>query len=377
VDKLQISLFPLLQGKGVPYRTKVIAFMKSLKTTGKICLAGGALWAGLFLAGCSNPADTSTDNSKPDSVAPEAPAVAGPKLTIAEPAEPAIAKPTTEAKKQYVIGVSLLKQDDDFYKALKQGLMDEGTNEKVSMDIESADLDASKQADQIQGFINKKVDAIVICPVDSQAIGTSVTLANNAKIPVFTADIAAKSGTVVCHIASDNVEGGRLAGEYAAKMLNGKGNIAILDLKTVTSVQDRVKGFLSAISKYPGLKVVSDEEVPKAERDKAVDKATNLLTAHPEVNLIFGINDNVALGTLSALQAVKNDKIIVIGFDASPEAQIHISSGTSPLKAEAIQFPHLIGITTIDAIVKSLNGETLPASIPVPTDLVTKDSFGK
>ncbi len=340
-----------------------------------LSLAGMA--AILVVAGCSNPADTS---SKPDSTTTTTPTAAAPatlKLTLAEPAEPKEAIPSAAAKKPYVIGVSLLKQDDDFYKALKQGLEDQAGKQKVTVDIQSADLDASKQVNQVQNFITKKVDAIVLCPVDSNAIGPTVTLANQANIPVFTADIAAKGGKVVCHVASDNVQGGRLAGEFAAKLLNGKGNVAILDLKTVTSVQDRVKGFKEALAKFPDIKIVADEEVPDAKRENAVPKATNVLTAHPEINLIFGINDNVALGTLSALQQVKNDKVMVVGFDAGNEAQTNIASGTSPLKADAMQFPHLIGVMTVDAIIKSLNGEQVPPTLPVPTALVTKDSFGK
>lgn len=345
-----------------------------MKIKNLIVVSAAGLAALAVLAGCSNPAAEGANNT-PNNPAPSA--AAAPKLTLAEPAEPKDAIPAAPAKKQYVIGVSLLKQDDEFYKALKQGLMDQAATRNVSLDIESADLDASKQTNQVQNFITKKVDAIILCPVDSQAIGTSVALANQAKIPVFTADIAAKSGVVVCHVASDNVEGGRLAGEYAAELLGKKGNVGILDLKTVTSVQDRVNGFKAALAKYPDIKIVDDQEVPGAQRDKAVEKATNMLTAHPEINLIFGINDNVGLGTLSALQQVKNDKVMVIGFDAGPEAQTNIASGTSQLKADAIQFPHLIGMTTVDVIVKSLNGEKVPATIPVPTGLVKQDSFTK
>jgi ribose transport system substrate-binding protein len=339
----------------------------------------GAVSAALLvMVGCSNPAaESSKETPDPRPMNPALGSGGPARLTIAEPSQPKVAIPSEPAKKKYVIGVSLLKQDDDFYQALKQGLIDQASKQNVTVDIMSADLDASKQTSQVQNFITKKVDAIVLCPVDSQAIGTSVVLANQANIPVFTADIASKSGKVVCHVASDNVEGGRLAGEYAAKLLNNKGNIGILDLRTVTSVQDRVRGFREAIAKYPDVKIVDAQEVPGAERAKAVDKATNMLTAHPEIDLIFGINDNVGLGTLSALQQVKNTKVMVIGFDAGPEAQTNIASGTSQLKADAIQFPHLIGVTTVDAIVRSLNGESLPATIPVPTGLVTVDSFTK
>jgi ribose transport system substrate-binding protein len=337
------------------------------------------LGLGLAISGCTNKADetpTAAGGGDKPAAGGGAKAGAAPALTLAEPAEPADAVPSAAAKKPYHIGVSLLTQDDEFYKALKQGIQDEGDKQNVTIDILSADKDLSKQINQVQNFVASKVDAIILCPVDSSGIIGAVTAANNAGIPVFTADIASKGGNVVSHIASDNVEGGRLVGEYAGKLLNGKGTIAILDLKTITSVQDRVKGFRDALAKYPDLKIL-DEDVPDAKRENAVPKATNMLTAHPEINLIFGINDPVALGALSALQQAANSKVIVLGFDAVPEAQNYISAGNSPLKADAIQFPHLIGLTTVDAIIKSLNGEKVPPKIAVPTGLVTADSFKK
>jgi ribose transport system substrate-binding protein len=307
--------------------------------------------------------------------APSAPAAA-PKLTLTEPAVPAIAVPSAPAKKAYKIGVSLLTRDDEFYKALEQGLKDEAAKEKVEVTINSADKDLNKQINQVQNFIAQKMDAIVLCPVDSQGIASAVMQANQANIPVFTADIASKAGKVVCHVASDNVQGGKLDGDFLAKQLNGKGNVAILDLRTVTSVQDRVKGFKQALAAYPGIKIVADEDVDGAKRENALPKATNILTAHPETNAIFGINDPVALGALSVLQQLNKKDVIVVGFDAVPEAQSYIAKG-SQLKGDAIQYPHVIGSATIDAIVKSLNGEMVPAIVPIPTGLVDASSFAK
>lgn len=329
----------------------------------------------LFLGGCTNKA---VEGNEPTPTAPSVTTNAAPaKLSIEEPPQPPEAVPSGPAAREYRIGVSLLTQDDEFYKALKAGMQAQGDERKISLEILSADKDLNKQINQVQNFIAKKLDAIVVCPVDSSGLISAVQAANNAKIPVFTADIASKGGHVVCHVASDNVEGGRLVGEYAGKILNGKGNVAILNLKTVTSVQDRVRGFRDALSKFPDIKIVADEDVPDAKRENAVTKATNVLTAHPDLNLIFGINDPVALGTLSALQQANKKDIVVLGFDAVPEAQNYISSGTSPLKADAIQFPRLIGATTVDAVVKHLNGESVPAQIAVPTGLVTAESFKK
>ncbi|MBV9848257.1 MAG: substrate-binding domain-containing protein [Armatimonadetes bacterium] len=339
----------------------------------RIAAAGAAL-AALSLTACTNKG-AETGPAGGEATPPPAPKVTA-KLT--EPPVPKEAVPSAPSKKPYKIGVSLLTRDDEFYKTLEQGLNDEARKQNVTVTIESGDKDLNKQINQVQNFVAQKEDAIVLCPVDSQGVTAAVTAANNANIPVFTADIASKGGKVISHIASDNVQGGRLVGDYAAKtVLSGKGNVAILDLSTVTSVQDRVKGFKEALAKYPNIKIIADQDVEGAKRENAVPKATDLLTAHPDLNLIFGINDPVALGALSALQQANKKDIAVVGFDAIPEAQTYIASGNSPLKADAIQYPHVIGVTTIDAIVKSLNGEAVPPVIPVPTGLVTPDSFKK
>ncbi len=104
-------------------------------------------------------------------------------------------------------------------------------------------------------------------------------------------------GEVVCHIASDNKAGGRKAGEYLAKLLNGKGKIAIINRPTVTSVLDRVAGFKEEIAKYPEIKIVADVD-GGGERDKSLKATSDVLQAHPDLDGIFGINDDSALGSL-------------------------------------------------------------------------------
>src|SRR5881409_2892209 len=155
------------------------------------------------------------------------------------------------------IGVTLLTRAHVFYKDLEEGLRTEAAKNGYELIITAGEFDLGKQSAQIEDFITRKVDAIVLCPVDSRGVGPAVKKANDAKIPVFTADIAAQEGDVVSHIASDNVAGGRLAGEYLAKILNGNGNVAVIDQPTLTSVLDRVQGFKDAIAKYPEMKIVA------------------------------------------------------------------------------------------------------------------------
>jgi ribose transport system substrate-binding protein len=273
------------------------------------------------------------------------------------------------------IGVSLLTRQHIFYKDLEEGLRTEAEKNGYRLVITSGDFDPGKQSSQIEDFLTQKVDAIIVCPVDSRGIGPAIRRANDAKIPVFTADIAAKEGETVCHIASDNVAGGRLAGEYMAKILGGNGSIAIIGQPTVTSVLDRVQGFKDAIAKFPGMKIVADVN-GEGVRDKAMQAASDILQAHPELNGIFGINDDSALGALDAVQQYDRKSVNIVGYDATPPAADAIMKGTA-LKADVVQYPKKIGETTIDKIKEYFSGASLPKVVPVEVGIVDRETLQK
>ncbi len=267
-----------------------------------------------------------------------------------------------------VIGVSLLTRGHIFYRDLEDGLKAEADKDGYQLIITSADFDLNKQISQVEDFVARKVDAIVVCPVDSKGVGPAIEEANRADIPVFTADIAAEKGSVVSHIASDNVAGGRLAGEYLAKFLNGKGDVAIINQPAITSVLDRVKGFMQAISKYPGIKIVADVN-GQGVRDRSLQAAADVLQSHPDLNGIFGINDDSALGALDAVKQFNRKGISIVGYDATPPARKEILEGSS-LKADVIQNPNLIGTRTVQKIKEYLEGKRVPKIVPVDVGIV-------
>src|SRR3954452_23696138 len=156
-----------------------------------------------------------------------------------------------------VVGVTLHTKTHAFYKQLEAGLRAQADKDGLVLKVQSAEFDTATQTAQIENFIMQKVAAIIVCPVDSQAIGGAIRRANEAGVPVFTADIRALQGTVVSHVASNNEQGGRLVGEYLAKALDGRGKVAIIDYPEVTSSQERVKGFEAALAAHPGMKVVA------------------------------------------------------------------------------------------------------------------------
>ncbi|HTY59634.1 MAG TPA: substrate-binding domain-containing protein [Bacteroidota bacterium] len=273
------------------------------------------------------------------------------------------------------IGVALLTRGHIFYKDLEEGLKEEAARQHYALVVTSAEFDLGKQISQIEDFVARRVDAIIVCPVDSKGIGPGIRKANDAKIPVFTADIAAQEGNVVCHIASDNVAGGRLAGEYLAKALNGKGRIAIINNPVATSVLDRVQGFREAIAKYPGIIVAADVS-GQAVRDKSLEATADVLQGNPQLDGIFGINDATALGALDAVQQFKRTNIIIVGYDATPPAADAITRGT-PLKADVIQYPVKIGTMTIDMIRDHFAGKQVPAVVPVEVGIADAEYFLK
>ena len=285
------------------------------------------------------------------------------------------AKKAEEKKASKVIGVSLLTRTAVFYKDLEEGLNIEAAKEGYELVVTSGDFDLGKQTSQIEDFITRKVDAIIVCPVDSRGIGPAIKKANEANIPVFTADIAAQEGIVVCHVASDNVAGGRLAGEYLGKILNGKGKVAVIGQPTVTSVLDRTQGFKDAIAKFPGISIVADVN-GEGVRDKALQAASDILQAHPDLDGIFGINDDTALGALDAVQQFKRDKVSIIGYDATPPAAAEILKGTN-LKADVVQYPKKIGESTIVKIKEFFSGASLPKVVPVEVGIVDKEALQK
>lgn len=280
-----------------------------------------------------------------------------------------------ETKAAKVIGVSLLTRGHVFYRDLEAGLVNEAKKNNYELIITAGEFDLGKQVGQIEDFVARKVDAIVLCPVDSRGVGPGIKMANEAGIPVFTADIASQEGDVVCHIASDNVAGGRLAGEYLAKALNGKGTIAIINQPTVTSVLDRVQGFMEVISKHPGISVVSDVN-GQGVRDKAMQAAADVLQAHPRLKGVFGINDDSALGTLDAAQQFQRNDLIIVGYDATPPAADAIRKGTM-LKADVVQFPDKIGMITVQQMKEYFAGNLVPKVMPVEVGIVDKEALDK
>lgn len=265
------------------------------------------------------------------------------------------------------IGVTLLTQTHDFFKELERGLQEEAAARSLKLVITSCEMDPAKQAAQIEDFVAQRVSAILAAPCDSAAIANNLAGAEAAGIPVFTVDIAAHGGRIVSHVASDNVQGGRLAAQALARHLQGKGKVLIIDHPTVASAQDRVRGFEEELRKHPQMTIVARPS-SDGQRAKAMAIMEDMLQAHRDLAGIFGINDDSALGALAVLQAAGRQDIVIVGFDATPDAQRAIREG-GPLKADVMQHPLEIGRTAIEMVARHLAGEKVPAVVTVEVGL--------
>jgi ribose transport system substrate-binding protein len=287
----------------------------------------------------------------------------------------ASAQPGSAAPGHKTIGVSIQNREAQFYQDMESGMRAEAAKYGYTLTVVDASRDNARQQSQVEDFISKRVDAIVLTPYDSAAIGSAIAEANNANVPVFTADIASTStqGHVVAHVASDNVQGGFQAGKLICQAVGKSGSIAIIDEPEVTSVQDRVKGFKTAIAQLcPGVTIVADVD-SGGTRDKANSDTGDILQAHHDLRGIFGINDDSALGALAAVRAAGlTGKIAIVGYDATPEARRAIAAGE--MYGDAIQYPAKIGSTTIDVIHDYFAGKKPPAFVKIPVGAYTKSS---
>jgi ribose transport system substrate-binding protein len=275
---------------------------------------------------------------------------------------------------QPVVGVTLLTQTHTFYKDLEDGLREAAAERNLTLVIVACEMDPAKQAAQIEDFIAQRVSAILAAPCDSDAIGPHLSGAERAGIPVFTADIAAHGAKIVSHVASDNVQGGRLAAEALATLIGGRGKVLIIDHPTVASVQDRVRGFEEVMKKHPDISIVSRPSAD-GQRARAMAVMEDMLQANPDLKGVFGINDDSALGATAVLDAAGRKDVVVVGFDATPEAQAAIRAG-GPLKADVAQHPRTIGRTAIEMIAKHLAGEQVPPLVAVEVGIVDRRTLG-
>ncbi|WP_427137509.1 substrate-binding domain-containing protein [Psychrobacillus psychrodurans] len=225
----------------------------------------------------------------------------------------------------------------------------------------------TKQASDVEDLIQQGVDLILINPTDSEAVVPTVEAANAADIPVITVDRSSEGGDVVAHIASDNIAGGELAGEYLLGLVGEGAQVVELEgIAGSSAARDRGEGFNNIAN---GKLEVVAKQTANFNRAEGLTVMENILQGNPDVKAVFAHNDEMALGALEAIEAAGKD-ILVVGFDATGDAVKSVEDGK--LAGTVAQKPDLIGQKAVEAAMKSLKGEKVEASIPVELELIKK-----
>ncbi|MGM0920552.1 MAG: ABC transporter substrate-binding protein [Bacillota bacterium] len=273
------------------------------------------------------------------------------------------------------IGLTVGTLANPFFVAMGKGAEEAGKELGAEVLVESAEYDLAKQTSQIENFITKKVDVILLNAVDTKGISAAVQQAKDAGIPVIAVDTNAEGG-VDATVTSDNYQAGQLAGEYVVEQLNGKGNIVIIDGPPVSAVTDRIQGFEDVI-KESGIKVVAKQN-GEGNREKALSVMESILQANSSgsIDAVFAINDPEAIGVeIASEQAGRKDEFFIVGVDGAPEAAEAMAKEGSSIMATSAQSPSEMVKKAVEIAMKVKNGEDVEELIKVPVELVTQETL--
>ncbi|MDE2299539.1 MAG: ribose ABC transporter substrate-binding protein RbsB [Burkholderiales bacterium] len=259
--------------------------------------------------------------------------------------------------------------NNPFFVTLRDGAQAEAKVLGYDLVVLDSQNDPAKELANVEDVLRQGVKVLLLNPADSDAAKASVRAADEKKVPVITLDRAANGIKVASHIASDNVAGGKLAGELIAKQLGGKGNVVELQgIPGASAARDRGQGFHQAMSAAPGIKIVASQSAD-FDRTKGLNVMENILQAQPKIDAVFAHNDEMALGAIKAIQATKRH-IVVVGFDGTDDAVAAIKNGS--MLASVAQQPAMIGSLGVQTADKVIKGQPVPAFTPVPLKLLRR-----
>jgi ribose transport system substrate-binding protein len=237
------------------------------------------------------------------------------------------------------------------------------------------ETDYAGQTNIVEDAINRRVDGIVLAPTHKDSLIPVVERAAREGIPVVIFDSGIGTETYVSYVATDNRQGGVNAAERLAARLNGKGRIAVLGVKAGSvSTDQREEGFQETIkTKYPGIQIVAFN-YGESDRARSLDRATDILTAHPDLDGFFASNESSTVGVVQALkQKGLAGKVVLVGFDSSPNLVEDLKAGA--IDSLVLQNPYKMGYEAVKAMVAKLDGQTPPRTIDTGVKLLTKENL--
>jgi erythritol transport system substrate-binding protein len=278
------------------------------------------------------------------------------------------------------IAIITPSHDNPFFKAEADAAAARARELGYDVLVNSHDDDANKQDQLIDVAISRKVSAIVLDNAGADASIAAVQKAKQAKIPSILIDREINAtGVAAAQIVSNNYQGATLAAEEFVRLMGEHGTyVELVGKESDTNAGIRSRGFHDVIDKYPGLTQAGRQSANWDQRE-AFQKTETLIQAHHDVKGVIAGNDTMALGAMAALKAAGLAKVIVVGFDGSPDAIASIKAGE--IKATVLQPAALIATLAVDQANKLIaTGSTgQPEKQSIDCELVTAanaDQFG-
>ena len=271
-----------------------------------------------------------------------------------------------------IFGYTCMDGTNPFFVALENSIrevVEANGDTLISMDPAN---DSNTQIDQIEDMISRGVEVMFVNPVDADGIIPALDMLKEADIPMFGFDTqVGDMSYLVSYAGSDNYNAGYVCGVDLAEKVPEGGDILVIDSPTMQSITDRVDGFLAAIEESGVAFNIVGQQDGQGNQQVSNQKATDMLTANPDVVAIFGGNDPTALGAYTAADAAGLSPMIY-GVDGSPDVKALL--GSTMMEGTGAQSPMTIGKTIAETAYSWLNGEEVEAFIPIETFLITADN---
>jgi ribose transport system substrate-binding protein len=282
------------------------------------------------------------------------------------------------AAKTYRVALIVKNLVNPFWNYMRQGAEEKARElgiEVVTLAPTKPD-NLEEQIRIVEDCVQKRLDAIVLVPVDSKGIIPAIETANRAGIPVITANTRSFGGNVVTFVGVENYDAAYRVGKFALQKHGGKGKVIILEgVPGAQTAIDRKAGFDAILKEFPNVKVLTSQPA-KFQRAEGMLVMENLLQRFPEVDLVLAANDEMALGAIEAIDGARRlGKIMVAGFDGNKDAMQSIAQGR--LAVTFYQDPQSQAGMAVEAAVNYLKGKSIADRIVVPGELVDRSNVDK
>lgn len=236
--------------------------------------------------------------------------------------------------KELVVGVSLFSFADKFQTYLQDEIrnFDQAHND-VTFTFADANNDPNRLLNDIETFIDQKVDALLVCPTDQNIIKVIGRRAQKAGIPLIIMNRNPKEEDmqyVTTYVGSKEIEGGQIQGQFIADAFKGKDAKVgiIMGVLGLDATAMRTQGNKDVFAQHSNIKVLTEQE-GRWDRAKGMEVAENILAAHRNINVIVSNNDEMAIGAVLASRKLgfKDEDILIVGLDATPDALEYLGSG--------------------------------------------------